>query len=135
MTPKEEPKTLTKNTYYCKHCNVTHNKDSELGKEHFIKRDKVERTVIDQAQRDIQNILDEMSKVIVGQQQVIKELIIAILCDGSALLEGYPGMAKTLMVKTLSDVMDLQFSRIQNTPDLMPSDITGTYIIKEDHGK
>ncbi|MBS3100755.1 MoxR family ATPase [Candidatus Woesearchaeota archaeon] len=61
--------------------------------------------------------------------------MIAILCDSNALLEGYPGLAKTLTVRTLAQIMDLKFSRIQNTPDLMPSDITGTYIIEESGGK
>lgn len=77
----------------------------------------------------------EMEKVIVGQESVTEQIIIAILCDSNALLEGYPGLAKTLMVKTLAQLMDLKFSRIQNTPDLMPSDITGTYIIEESSGK
>ncbi len=80
-------------------------------------------------------IFKELEKVIVGQQDVVEQILIAILCDGNALLEGYPGLAKTLTVKTLSDLMSLKFSRIQNTPDLMPSDITGTYIIEETSGK
>ncbi|MBS3098094.1 MoxR family ATPase [Candidatus Woesearchaeota archaeon] len=77
----------------------------------------------------------EVGKAIVGQKELIEQIMIAILCDGNALLEGYPGLAKTLAVKTLSQIMDLKFSRIQNTPDLMPSDITGTYIIEETAGK
>ena len=77
----------------------------------------------------------EAGKVIVGQQDVVEQVLVAVLCDGNALLEGYPGLAKTLMVRTLSELMDLKFSRIQNTPDLMPSDITGTYIIEESSGK
>ena len=77
----------------------------------------------------------EMGKVIVGQEDIIEQIITCILCDGNALLEGYPGLAKTLTVKTLAQIMDLKFSRIQNTPDLMPSDITGTYIIEESSGK
>jgi MoxR-like ATPase len=77
----------------------------------------------------------EMGKVIVGQEDAMEQILIAILCDGNALLEGYPGLAKTLMVRTLAQLMDLKFSRIQNTPDLMPSDITGTYIIEEVSGK
>ncbi|MBI1936357.1 AAA family ATPase [Candidatus Woesearchaeota archaeon] len=80
-------------------------------------------------------IVKEAGKVIVGQEQVIEQILVAILCDGNALLEGYPGLAKTLTVRTLSQLMDLKFSRIQNTPDLMPSDITGTYIIEETSGK
>lgn len=76
----------------------------------------------------------ELNKVIVGQDEVLDQIIIAILCDGNALLESYPGLGKTLMVKTLAQILDLQFSRIQNTPDLMPSDITGTYVIEDDRG-
>ncbi len=80
-------------------------------------------------------VFKEVNKVIVGQDEMIEQILIAILCDGNALLEGYPGLAKTLTVKTLSELMDLKFSRIQNTPDLMPSDITGTYVIDERSGK
>jgi MoxR-like ATPase len=80
-------------------------------------------------------VFKEMEKVIVGQNDAIEQILIAILCDGNALLEGYPGLAKTLSVRTLSDLMNLKFSRIQSTPDLMPSDITGTYIIEETSGK
>jgi len=80
-------------------------------------------------------IFKEMGKVVVGQQDVVEQILIAVLCDGNALLEGYPGLAKTLTVRTLADLMNLKFSRIQNTPDLMPSDITGTYIIEETSGK
>ena len=77
----------------------------------------------------------EAGKVIIGQESVVEQILVAILCDGNALLEGYPGLAKTLTVRTLAQLMDLKFSRIQNTPDLMPSDITGTYIIEEVSGK
>src|SRR3989339_574460 len=80
-------------------------------------------------------LIKETGKVIVGQEQVVEQILVAILCDGNALLEGYPGLAKTLTVRTLSQLMDLKFSRIQNTPDLMPSDITGTNIIEESSGK
>jgi MoxR-like ATPase len=79
-----------------------------------------------------QKILGEIRKVIVGQDRVIEELLIAILSDGHGLLIGVPGLAKTLMVSTLAGVLDLSFKRIQFTPDLMPSDITGTDIIEED---
>jgi MoxR-like ATPase len=73
----------------------------------------------------------ELSKVIVGQEQVIEQLLIAIFAQGHCLLEGVPGLAKTLMVSTLARSLKLQFSRIQFTPDLMPSDITGTEVIQE----
>jgi MoxR-like ATPase len=73
----------------------------------------------------------ELAKVIVGQEQVVEQLLIAIFAQGHVLLEGVPGLAKTLMVSTLARSMHLQFSRIQFTPDLMPSDITGTEVIQE----
>ena len=75
----------------------------------------------------------ELSKAIVGQEAVIEQLFIAMLSRGHALLVGVPGLAKTLLIKSLAEVLDLSFSRIQFTPDLMPSDITGTDIIEEDH--
>jgi len=77
-------------------------------------------------------IRDELSKVIIGQREVIDQLLIAIFSRGHCLLEGVPGLAKTLMVSTLAKCLRLDFSRIQFTPDLMPSDITGTEVIQED---
>ncbi|HDS01367.1 MAG TPA: AAA family ATPase [candidate division Zixibacteria bacterium] len=77
-------------------------------------------------------IKSEVGKIIVGQDKVIEELLIAILSNGHVLLIGVPGLAKTLLVSTLARVLDLKFSRIQFTPDLMPSDITGTEILEED---
>src|SRR5581483_787531 len=74
----------------------------------------------------------ELGKVIVGQQKVIEELLIAIFSRGHCLMQGVPGLAKTLLVSTLAQAMDLSFHRIQFTPDLMPSDITGTDILQED---
>ena len=74
----------------------------------------------------------ELQKVIVGQDEVIEQLFAAIFTRGHCLLEGVPGLAKTLMVSTLAKVLDMQFKRIQFTPDLMPSDITGTYVLEED---
>ncbi len=74
----------------------------------------------------------ELGKVIVGQQAVIEELMIALLSGGHCLLVGVPGLAKTLMVRTLADAVSLSFNRIQFTPDLMPADITGTEVIQED---
>ena len=77
-------------------------------------------------------LLNEIGKVVVGQREVLEQLVLAILCRGHCLLEGVPGLAKTLLVQTLAQVMDLRFSRVQFTPDLMPSDITGTDLIQED---
>ena len=73
-----------------------------------------------------------MSKAIVGQERVLEELLIAIFARGHCLLVGVPGLAKTLMIRTLADSLSLSFSRVQFTPDLMPSDITGTEVLQED---
>jgi MoxR-like ATPase len=78
-----------------------------------------------------QSIRAELGKVIIGQDDVIEQLLIAIFAQGHCLLEGVPGLAKTLMVSTLARSLHLQFTRIQFTPDLMPSDITGTEVIQE----
>jgi MoxR-like ATPase len=75
----------------------------------------------------------EIGKVIIGQQEAIDEVLIALLAGGHCLLEGVPGLAKTLMVKTMSDALAMRFKRIQFTPDLMPGDIVGTEILEEDH--
>jgi len=86
---------------------------------------------IDELQRKIANAREQIGTRIVGQEEVLEQLLICILADGNALLESNPGLGKTTMVRTVAEVTDLQFSRIQNTPDLMPSDITGTEIIRE----
>ncbi|MBC3786274.1 AAA family ATPase [Spirosoma utsteinense] len=75
----------------------------------------------------------EIGKVIIGQQEAIDEVLIALLAGGHCLLEGVPGLAKTLMVRTMADALAMQFKRIQFTPDLMPGDIVGTEILEEDH--
>jgi MoxR-like ATPase len=75
----------------------------------------------------------EIQKVIVGQDVVIEEMLVALMAGGHCLLEGVPGLAKTLMVRTMSQALDLSFRRIQFTPDLMPTDIIGTEILEEDH--
>ncbi|SFF05514.1 AAA family ATPase [Spirosoma endophyticum] len=75
----------------------------------------------------------EIGKVIVGQQEAINEVLISLLAGGHCLLEGVPGLAKTLMVKTMSDALAMRFKRIQFTPDLMPGDIVGTEILEDDH--
>src|SRR5512136_574536 len=76
-------------------------------------------------------IRDEIAKVIVGQDEVIEQVLVAIFSCGHALLEGVPGLAKTLLVSSLARSLDLTFKRIQFTPDLMPSDVTGTEVIQE----
>ncbi|RZJ81278.1 MAG: AAA family ATPase, partial [Flavobacterium sp.] len=75
----------------------------------------------------------EIQKVIVGQDAIIEEMLISLMAGGHCLLEGVPGLAKTLMVRTMSEALDLSFRRIQFTPDLMPTDIVGTEILEEDH--
>jgi len=77
---------------------------------------------------------DEIGRVIIGQNEVIEELLISLVCKGHCLLVGVPGLAKTLLVRSLARLLDLKFGRIQFTPDLMPSDITGTDILQEDAG-
>ncbi|MCH8965435.1 MAG: AAA family ATPase, partial [Planctomycetes bacterium] len=74
----------------------------------------------------------EIARVIVGQDEVLEQLLIALFAGGHCILEGVPGLAKTLMISTLSETLDLSFNRIQFTPDLMPSDITGTEVIQDD---
>ncbi|MCC7415783.1 MAG: AAA family ATPase [Acidobacteria bacterium] len=81
-----------------------------------------------------ERILRELRKVIIGQDDVVEEVLIALFTGGHCLITGVPGLAKTLLIKTLADVLDLSFKRIQFTPDLMPSDITGTEILDEDQG-
>ncbi|MCA9129678.1 MAG: AAA family ATPase [Planctomycetales bacterium] len=80
----------------------------------------------------LQDIRHELSRIIVGQQDVIEQLLIALLAGGHCLLVGVPGLAKTLMISSLARSIDLDFNRIQFTPDLMPADITGTEVIQED---
>jgi MoxR-like ATPase len=82
------------------------------------------------AQRN--RLLEQLSKIIVGQREVIENVLLTIFCGGHALLVGVPGLAKTLLIRSLGRTLNLSFSRIQFTPDLMPSDITGTDIIQED---
>jgi MoxR-like ATPase len=79
-----------------------------------------------------EKILKEISKEIIGQQSVVEELLIALFAGGHALIVGVPGLAKTTLIRTFSKILDLKFNRIQFTPDLMPSDITGTEILQED---
>ena len=94
-------------------------------------QDNVSPEIIDRLSQTRRQLNAELSKVIVGQDEVIQELLISLFARGHCLLEGVPGLAKTLMISTLARTMDLTFSRIQFTPDLMPADITGTEIIEE----
>jgi len=87
---------------------------------------------VEKLTESVNRIKKEIAKVIVGQEQVINDLLVSLFSRGHCLLVGVPGLAKTLLIKTLAEVLDLKFNRIQFTPDLMPSDITGTEIIDED---
>jgi MoxR-like ATPase len=99
------------------------------------KEDSISDQDLAQAQemgRKRKEITGEIKKVIIGQDKVIEEILIALFCRGHCLLVGVPGLAKTLLISTLAGIMDLNFNRVQFTPDLMPSDITGTDILEED---
>jgi len=90
---------------------------------------------VDKLKATFSNVTSEIAKKIVGQDEIMQQMLIAILCDSNALLESYPGLGKTSMVKATAEVLGLKFARIQGTPDLMPSDIIGTYVIEEKDGK
>jgi len=93
---------------------------------------QTDEALVEELHTSYRRVKDEVGKVIIGQQDIIEHLLIALFARGHCVLVGVPGLAKTLLIQTLSEVLDLQFSRIQFTPDLMPSDITGTEIIEED---
>ncbi len=94
---------------------------------------KRERELIEQLRLLRAQIDGELSQVIIGQKDVVEQLLIALLSGGNCLITGAPGLAKTLLVKSIAQLFDLKFNRIQFTPDLMPADITGTEVLEEDH--
>ena len=87
---------------------------------------------LDTFRTDVDRLTKELSKVIIGQHDVIRQILVALFVGGHCIVKGVPGLAKTLLIKTLSQALDLKFNRIQFTPDLMPSDIIGTEVIEED---
>ncbi|MBC8175442.1 MAG: AAA family ATPase [Candidatus Marinimicrobia bacterium] len=89
--------------------------------------------LVEELHQSRDNIYAELGKIIIGQRNILEHILITLICRGHALIIGVPGLAKTLMIKSVANILDLKFSRIQFTPDLMPSDITGTEIIEEDH--
>jgi MoxR-like ATPase len=91
-------------------------------------------SLAEQVARSRAQILSELRKVIVGQDEVVDEVLMALFCGGHCLITGVPGLAKTLLVKTLAQILHLSFKRIQFTPDLMPADITGTEVLDEEAG-
>ena len=90
------------------------------------------RELVDRFRNTTAGLRDEIGKVIVGQRDVVEHLLVTLLVGGHCLITGMPGTAKTLLVRTLADALGLTFKRIQFTPDLMPTDVTGTDIIEED---
>ncbi|MFW6006666.1 MAG: AAA family ATPase [Halanaerobiales bacterium] len=97
--------------------------------------ENISKEKVDQYQQQISEIKKEISKVIVGMDRVIENVLLALLSNGHVLMEGLPGLGKTMLVRTLGKVLDLNYSRIQFTPDLMPADIIGTNILMEENGK
>src|SRR5213082_1942560 len=93
-----------------------------------------EQQLVEQIINGRTKLYGELGKVIVGQKEVIEQLLIALFAGGHCLITGAPGLAKTLLVKSLSQIFHLRFQRIQFTPDLMPADITGTEILQESAG-
>ncbi len=93
-----------------------------------------DRELAERLHRAGQRIRTELGKRIIGQEDVVEQSLVALLAGGNCLLVGVPGLAKTLLVQSLAEVLDLRFSRIQFTPDLMPSDVTGTDVIQDDPG-
>jgi len=88
----------------------------------------------EQYSKRLNNVLEEVRKIIVGQEEILKKLLISLIADGHVLLEGVPGLAKTLMIRTLAETINAKFTRIQFTPDLLPADITGTKIYDHKDG-
>ena len=97
--------------------------------------EEASRTTIDEAQQRLcGDILAEVAKVLVGQEEMARSLLVGLLCEGHVLLEGLPGLAKTLAVQSLAQALDTGFARIQFTPDMLPADVTGTQILKPGDG-
>ena len=97
-----------------------------------MRDDANDAALVERLRDAVEKLRTEIGKAIIGQTTVVERIVAALLCRGHVLLVGAPGLAKTLMIRTLADALDLKFGRIQFTPDLMPSDITGTEIIEED---
>jgi MoxR-like ATPase len=100
--------------------------------DNVIASDKNDLALVDTLRKGREALQNEIGKVVVGQKDVVDHILMALFCRGHALMVGVPGLAKTLMVRTLSQILELSFNRVQFTPDLMPSDIVGTDVIEED---
>ena len=99
---------------------------------HNINESPSDIELVAELKDSIERVRNEVSKVIIGQKDIVENLLTSLLSNGHCMLVGVPGLAKTLLIKTLSEVLDLNYNRIQFTPDLMPSDITGTEVLEED---
>ncbi|MBI2676057.1 MAG: AAA family ATPase [Candidatus Aenigmarchaeota archaeon] len=108
---------------------------SLLAKKDDFSLHSIDESELKMALSRLQHLKKEISKVVIGQNEVLDQLLISFLANGHALMESYPGMGKTLMVKTMAAVTSLRFSRVQSTPDLLPADIIGTYIIQDTDGR
>src|SRR5690606_37952214 len=106
---------------------------ADFGREQGISDDHL--TLVNRMKEGREQLLAELNKVIIGQRDVVEELMIALFAGGHCLISGVPGLAKTLLIKTLADILTLDFSRIQFTPDLMPADVVGAEIVQEDEGQ
>jgi MoxR-like ATPase len=98
------------------------------------KFDEADLRAAEQLTKMYQRMIDQLGRVIIGQSEVLKQVLIALFCQGHCILEGVPGLAKTLMISSIAQLLSLNFRRIQFTPDLMPSDITGNEILEEEEG-
>jgi len=107
-------------------------KDSETKELRVLNSESADLATIETLRKGRDSLQAELSKVIVGQKDVVDQIMLTLFCRGHALMVGVPGLAKTLMIRTLAQILDLSFNRIQFTPDLMPSDIVGTDVIEED---
>src|SRR5260370_19163551 len=96
--------------------------------------DEADLRAAEQLTRVYKQMTQQLGRVIIGQHEVLKQVLIALFCQGHCILEGAPGLAKTLMLSSIAQLLPLNFRRIQFTPDLMPSDITGTEILDEEEG-
>jgi MoxR-like ATPase len=108
-------------------------KSTEYSMSEIVTTGLSDKELVSSLNSKFKDLTSEISKAIVGQDEIIRQLIVSILAKGHCLLIGVPGLAKTLIVKTLAEVLDLSFNRIQFTPDLMPSDITGIEILEKDY--
>lgn len=112
----------------------THEESHNENEHHFEKLTREDDNEFEDLRASFEEIIEECGKILVGQREIIEQMIIAMICDGHVLLEGVPGVAKTLAAKTFAKTIDADFSRIQFTPDLMPSDIIGTSLFNSKEG-